>query len=226
MRPAAGRSASSGGALPSNSSPKPFERAAAPKTVAIIGRRRSASMRITLRARRRHREREVHGGHRLGLAGNRAGDEDPSREAALRAGAGQRCPQRPVGLPDMGRQLAAMGQVARGGRGANSGHAGQDRQAVPQQQLVLAVDPRVEDLEREGGARADEQRDQERHRDAQHRARPRGRRRRDRGAREVQGRVVAARERGQLRQLGLEIGGGRASPAGPGTGRRAARAGA
>ena len=37
-----------GEAFPRSRRPKPFERAAAPKTVAIIGRRRSASIRITL----------------------------------------------------------------------------------------------------------------------------------------------------------------------------------
>ena len=109
----------------------------------------------------------------------------------------------------MGGQPPAMREVQRGVLAADARHSGQDRQPVAEQELVLAADARVEELERERCAGAEQERHEQCDRDAQLRARPRRAARLDCRRGDRHRRVGTAGESLQLRELRAQIGGGR-----------------
>src|SRR5204862_6504373 len=100
---------------------------------------------------------EVDGGGGLALGRRRAGDEDRRRVGhASAAGGRQRRAQRPVGL-ERGRRQALGGQCALGAAARLLRDATQDRKPVEGAKLLLAPQARIEDLERERAAYAQDQ---------------------------------------------------------------------
>ena len=97
----------------------------------------------------REGDREIDGRHRLRLAGDRARDEDRAREAAVLARRREARAERPVGLAHVARQRLAARQVALHALFRHPGDAGEDREPLLEQELVLALHLRVDQVERE-----------------------------------------------------------------------------